>query len=155
MQLTQFTGYSLRVLIFLARMPEPGMATITEIAEFHQISRNHLVKVVNNLANRGFIQTTRGKGGGLQLARPPQTIGLGEVVRFTEPNLDLVECFDPKTNQCGIARGCFLKAALYEARRSFMAVLDKYTLAEVAILPSGLFPAEAQAAPSKPSLEPS
>ncbi len=132
MQLTQFTDYSLRVLIYLARLPEPGMATIAEIAEYHRISRNHLVKVVNNLSNEGFILTTRGKGGGMRLSRPAHTIGLGEVVRLTETNMNLVECFDTKANQCRIVRGCSLKAALYEAKRAFIAVLDKYTLADAA-----------------------
>ncbi|MFM8331560.1 MAG: Rrf2 family transcriptional regulator [Candidatus Methylumidiphilus sp.] len=130
MQLTQFTDFSLRVLIYLARLPEPGHATITEIADFYKISRNHLVKVVNNLGNEGFIQTIRGKGGGLRLGRPAHAIGIGEVVRVTEPNMDLVECFNLKTNQCGIIRNCGLKSPLYEARRAFMAVLDKYTLAD-------------------------
>ncbi len=133
MQLTQFTDFSLRTLIYLARMPEAGQATITEIAEYHKISRTHLVQVVNNLANEGFVLTTRGKGGGLRLARPPHAIGLGEVVRLTEPNMNLVECFDLKTNQCCIVRNCFLKSALYESRQAFMMVLDKYTLADAAI----------------------
>jgi Rrf2 family protein len=132
MQLTQFTDLSLRLLIYLARLPEPGMATISEIAEYYQISRNHLVKVTNNLANQGFIMTTRGKGGGIQLARPAYTIGVGEVVRLTELNMNLVECFDAATNQCRLTRNCFLKATLYEAQRAFMAVLDKYTLADAA-----------------------
>jgi Rrf2 family nitric oxide-sensitive transcriptional repressor len=130
MQLTQFTDYSLRVLIYLARLPPPGLATVPEIAEHHGISRNHLVKVVHNLAQNGFIMTTRGKRGGMQLARPAHTIGVGEVVRLTEPNMNLVECFDVKANQCRIVRGCFLKAALHDARRAFMAVLDRYTLAD-------------------------
>lgn len=132
MQLTQFTDLSLRLLIYLARLPEPGMATIQEIAEYHQISRNHLVKVANSLANQGFIMTTRGKGGGIQLARPAYTIGVGEVVRRTELNMNLVECFDAPTNQCRLIRNCFLKATLYEAQRAFMTVLDKYTLADAA-----------------------
>jgi Rrf2 family nitric oxide-sensitive transcriptional repressor len=140
MQLTQFTDFSLRVLIFLARLPDPGQATISEIAEFHQISRNHLVKVVNNLAGHGFIQTLRGKGGGLRLGRPAHTIGVGEVVRVTETNMDLVECFNAKTNQCCIIKGCALKSQLYEARRAFMLVLDQYTLSDAAAtkLPVGL-----------------
>jgi Rrf2 family nitric oxide-sensitive transcriptional repressor len=134
MQLTQFTDYSLRTLIYLARLPEPDMATISEIAEYYQISRNHLVKVANSLANHGFIMTTRGKGGGIQLARPPHTIGIGEVVRITEPHMNLVECFDLKVNECRIVRGCFLKAILYEARRAFLSAIDKYTLADAASL---------------------
>ena len=132
MQLTQFTDFSCRVLIYLARLPEPGSATISEIAEYHKISRNHLIKVVNNLAGHGFIETTRGKGGGLRLARAPHMISIGEVVRLTETNMNLVECFDLKSNQCRIIRGCGLKSALYEARRAFMTVLDKFTLADVA-----------------------
>ncbi|MGZ5075094.1 MAG: Rrf2 family transcriptional regulator [Methylobacter sp.] len=132
MQLTQFTDLSLRLLIHLARLPEPGMATISEIAEYYDISRNHLMKVTNSLVNQGFIMTTRGKGGGIQLARPAYTIGVGEVVRLTELNMNLVECFDVPNNQCRLTRDCFLKATLYEAQRAFMAVLDKYTLADAA-----------------------
>lgn len=132
MQLTQFTDYSLRVLIYLARLPPPGVATVPEIARYHAISRNHLVKVVHNLAGSGFLLTTRGKGGGMQLARPAGMIGIGEVLRATEPHMNLVECFDPKANQCRIVRGCFLKAILHEGRRSFMSVLDRYTLADAA-----------------------
>jgi Rrf2 family nitric oxide-sensitive transcriptional repressor len=134
MQLTQFTDLSLRLLIYLARLPEPGMATIAEIADYHQISRNHLVKVANSLANQGFIISTRGKGGGIQLARPAYTIGVGDVVRQTEQNMNLVECFDMPNNHCRLIRNCFLKAMLYEAQRAFMAVLDKYTLADAASL---------------------
>lgn len=134
MQLMQFTDFSLRLLIYLARLPAPGMATIAEIADYYQISRNHLVKVANSLANHGFIISTRGKGGGIQLARPANTIGVGDVVRQTEQNMDLVECFDSTSNQCRLIRNCFLKATLYEAQRAFMAVLDKYTLADAASL---------------------
>ena len=134
MQLTQFTDYSLRVLIYLARLPESGQATISEIAGYHKISRNHLVKVVNKLATEGFILTIRGKGGGLRLGRPAHTIGIGEVVRVTEANMDLVECFNMKSNQCCIAKGCALKGHLYEARRAFMRVLDQYTLADAAVM---------------------
>ena len=110
------------------------MATITEIADYHQISRNHLVKVANSLTNQGFIISTRGKGGGIQLARPAFTIGVGDVVRQTEANMNLVECFDTSNNNCLLIRNCFLKASLYEAQRAFMAVLDKYTLADAASL---------------------
>ena len=130
MQLTQFSDFSFRVLIYLARLPEPGTATINEISNYFNVSRHHLVKVVNNLSNQGFILTTRGKGGGLKLGRPAQSIGIGEVFRVVEPNLDLVECFNMKSNQCCIARSCGLKGELFEARRAFMAVLDKYTLAD-------------------------
>lgn len=146
MQLTQFTDFSLRVLIYLARLPEPGQATISEIAEYYAISRNHLVKAVNNLANAGLIQTTRGKGGGIRLGRPAHTISVGDVVRVTEPSMELVECFDIKANQCRIAQGCVLRAQLYEARRAFMLVLDKHNLAEAAAVKPP--PAQTTAKPS-------
>jgi len=132
MQLTSFTDYALRVLIYLARAPEPGLATISEIAGHFQVSRAHLVKVAHKLASAGFVESSRGKGGGMRLARPANAIGIGEVVRVTEPNMNLVECFDGKTNQCIIVRGCQLKAILYESRHAFMATLDKYTLADAA-----------------------
>ncbi len=132
MQLTQFTDYSLRLLIYLARLPEPGMATIAEVADYHQISKNHLIKIVATLTSEGYVMATRGKGGGIQLARPPQSIGLGELVRKTELNMNLVECFDLSTNECRLIRGCFLKGVLYEAQLAFMSVLDKYTLADAA-----------------------
>lgn len=132
MQLTQFTDYSLRVLMYLARLPKPGMATIPEIAEFHRISRNHLVKVVTALTNHGLVMTTRGKGGGIRLGRPAHTIGIGEVIRLTEPHMNLVECFDVKTCECRISRDCQLKAILFEAKQAFMAAVDRYALSDAA-----------------------
>jgi len=107
------------------------MATITDIARTYGISRNHLVKVVHNLAMQGFIITTRGRGGGITLARPAAQINIGDVVRHTEVNFHLVECFDHEHNTCPIAAACFLKGALYEAQKAFISVLDRYTLADV------------------------
>lgn len=130
MQLTLYTDYSLRVLLYLG-LNTRRIAVITDIAESYGISRNHLVKVVHNLATQGFIHTTRGRGGGLMLARLPDEINIGDVVRHTEMSFDLVECFDQVRNTCPIAAACFLKNALYEAQRAFMAVLDRYTLADV------------------------
>jgi len=130
MQLTLYTDYSLRVLLYLGLNPR-RMATITDIAQSYGISRNHLVKVVHNLAMQGFINTTRGRGGGITLARPAAEINIGDVVRHTEVNFHLVECFDRERNTCPIAVACFLKSALYEAQGAFMAVLDRYTLADV------------------------
>lgn len=132
MQLTQFTDYSLRLLIYLARLPEPGITTIAEVAEFHQVSRNHLIKVAATLANEGYIVSSRGKGGGISLAKLPQAINLGDLVRKTELNMNLVECFDMPNNQCRLTRGCVLKGVLQEAQSAFMAVLDRYTLADAA-----------------------
>jgi Rrf2 family nitric oxide-sensitive transcriptional repressor len=131
MQLTQYTDYSLRVLIYLTRFENRG-ATIGEIAEYFRISRNHLMKVVTGLASAGFVATTRGKGGGLQLGRPAHTIMVGEVVRAMESDLNLVECFNMATDRCIITRGCALKAVLHEARRDFLKVLDRYTIADAA-----------------------
>lgn len=129
MQLTQYTDYSLRVLIYLSQKAEGELATITEIADFYGISRNHLVKVVHSLSQNGFIQTTRGKYGGMRLARPADKIGIGEVVRKTEPNLDIAECFNSKNKSCVISPVCALKSILDGARTSFMHTLDRYTIA--------------------------
>jgi len=130
MQLTLYSDYSLRVLIYLG-LKGSELATITEIATRYDISRNHLVKVVHNLANQGFIVTIRGKGGGMRLARAPQEINIGEVVRMTEMNFTVVECFDPANCRCPITPVCRLKGILHDALERFLGVLDQYTLEEV------------------------
>jgi len=130
MQLTLYTDYSLRVLLYLALNPD-RRCTISEISEAYGVSRNHLVKVVHNLAKDGWITTTRGKSGGMMLALPPEQIRLGAVVRQTEPHMNLLECFDKETNTCPIIDACALKRLLYQARRYFMQVLDDHTLADV------------------------
>ncbi len=130
MQLTLYTDYSLRVLVYLGLKGEQ-LSTISEIARHYGISRNHLVKVVHNLASHGFIQTSRGKGGGMRLARPPEEINIGEVVRHTEGSFNLVECFDVAGSGCPITPICKLKGALHRAMRGFMSVLDSYVLADV------------------------
>jgi Rrf2 family nitric oxide-sensitive transcriptional repressor len=130
MQLTQYTDYSLRVLIYLS-LHDKQLATINEIANSYGISRNHLGKVVHNLANSGYISTTRGKGGGMRLSQAPGKINLGEVVRNTEGRFDLAECFDSLHNTCSIASCCQLKDVFWEARCAFLAVLDRYTLADI------------------------
>lgn len=130
MQLTQYTDYSLRVLIYLGQKKQGELATITEIADFYGISRNHLVKVVHNLATTGFIKTLRGKYGGMQLARPAAEIGIGEVVRKTEPNFDIAECFNIINHSCVISNICSLKTILDEARSKFIQTLDRYTIAD-------------------------
>jgi len=129
MQLTQYTDYSLRVLIYLSQKKTGELATISEIAEFYGISRNHLVKVVHNLATYGFIHTMRGKNGGMCLARPADEINIGEVVRQTEPNFDIAECFNKESNTCVISPICALKSILGDARTSFIQTLDRYTIA--------------------------
>jgi Rrf2 family nitric oxide-sensitive transcriptional repressor len=130
-RLTIYTDYSFRVLIYLASKPDVTV-TITEITEFYNISRNHLVKVVHNLGIHEFITTSRGKNGGIKLARPASEILLSDVIKKTEPDMDLLECFDPKTDNCMISPTCRLKAMLYEGRSAFMAVLEQNTLADAA-----------------------
>jgi len=132
MQLTLYTDYSLRVLVYLG-LKDEGLSTITEISDNYEISRNHLVKVVHNLSNNGFIHTVRGKGGGMRLAFKPDEINIGTVVRATENNFNIVECFDSESSSCPITSVCALKGALKEASRNFIGVLDRYTLADVLV----------------------
>lgn len=129
MRLTMYTDYSLRVLLYLA-YKQDRLVTISEMSDFYNISRNHLVKVVHNLGLCGYITTIRGKHGGLRLARPAEEIVIGEVVRKTEPDLDLLECFNPVTDKCVISPTCSLKSALLDARTGFLSILDRYTLAD-------------------------
>ncbi len=130
MQLTLYSDYSLRVLIYLGAHPG-HRATISEIAQSYGISRNHLVKVVHNLANLGFIDTVRGRSGGMILALVPELINIGNVVRKTEPDFDIVECFNEATNTCPISPSCALIKVLKIARNRFIETLDEYTLADV------------------------
>lgn len=133
MQLTLYTDYSLRVLLYLALKPPGELATVSEIADSYGVSRNHLVKVVHNLATLGFIESVRGKGGGLRLAIDPARVTIAEVASHTEPNFDLVECFRRDgSNSCPITPVCRLKAMLEEARQRFFEVLAGYTLADAA-----------------------
>ena len=129
MRLTLYTDYSLRVLFYLAQKNDE-MVTITELADFYKISRNHLVKVVHNLGIRGYIHTTRGKNGGLMLARPASEIVIGDVVRNMEPDFELLECFNIATDQCAITHFCALKSVLIHARNDFLSTLDRYTIAD-------------------------
>ena len=130
MQLTQYTDYSLRVLIYLSLKKPDELGTITDISEFYGISRNHLVKVVHNLATHGYIVTLRGKRGGMRLSRPASDISIGEVVRLTEPNFDIAECVNKQTNRCVITPMCTLKNILGQARTQFIQELDRYSIAD-------------------------
>ena len=130
MRLTLYTDYSLRVLIYLTQSGE-RLVTITELADFYKISRNHLVKVVHELGIAGYITTSRGKHGGIRLAHPANKIMIGEVVRKTEPDFDLLECLNPKVDQCVITNACKLKSVLRKARDNFLDQLDQYTLADL------------------------
>ena len=128
MELSQFTDYSLRALIY-AGSKSGKLCTVPEVASAFSISQNHLVKVVNNLAKLEYVLTQRGRNGGFQLARAPKEINIGELVRQTE-NLNLVECFDEIRNTCPIRDACVLKRVLHEAQSAFIDVLDTYTLAD-------------------------
>jgi Rrf2 family transcriptional regulator, nitric oxide-sensitive transcriptional repressor len=130
MQLTYYTDYSLRVLMYLA-VHRGRLVNIAEIAERYGVSRNHLVKVVHNLARGGFIKSYRGKGGGIELARDPTQINIGEVVRYTEGPPKPVECFDVERNRCVITNVCGLAEVVLEACNNFFATFDRYTLADL------------------------
>lgn len=130
MHLTRYTDYSLRVLLYLGSNPGERV-TIGQITEYFDISRNHLVKVVHNLGQLGFIHTIRGKSGGMTLAMQPKEINLAHIIRKIEPHMNLLECFDDQTNTCPITMQCGLKSILFQARRGFMDVLNDYTLEDL------------------------
>jgi Rrf2 family transcriptional regulator, nitric oxide-sensitive transcriptional repressor len=129
MRLTTYTDYTLRVLIRLSVRPH-HLTTIADIAQSYGISENHLTKVVHQLGIAGYIETVRGRNGGIRLIKEPREINVGEIVRRTEPDLDLVPCFNA-SGACVIERACILKGALDEALDAFLAVLDRYTLADL------------------------
>jgi Rrf2 family nitric oxide-sensitive transcriptional repressor len=130
MQLTVYSDYALRVLMYLA-VHEARLVTIAEMAAAYDISKNHLMKIVHQLGQAGFIETVRGRGGGLRLAQSPATLPLGQIVRRMEPHFNMVECFDPTTNHCPITPVCGLTPVLVEARDAFLSVLDRYTLVDL------------------------
>ncbi len=130
MRLAEYTDYSLRVLMYCAAHPEE-LVTIGELAERHGLSKNHLMKVVNDLARQGLLETTRGRGGGLRLLRPAATIRIGDVVRAAETDFRLVECFDAGVDSCTLSANCRLKSVFGNALRAFFAELDGATLADL------------------------
>lgn len=129
MRLSTFTDYNLRVLMYLGIYPD-RLATIPEIAEAHRISENHLTKVVHQLGRRGYVKTVRGKGGGVRLAMNPKEIVLGEVIRQTEGDIQMAECF-AENSTCRVQRACRLQGILVEALEAMFQVLDAYTLADL------------------------
>jgi Rrf2 family nitric oxide-sensitive transcriptional repressor len=131
MRLTVYTDYALRLLIYAALKPD-GLVNIAEVAEAYGISRNHLTKVVHQLGVAGYIVTVRGKGGGLRLGRPAETMRVGDIVRHTEPDLALTPCLGSFEAHCPIVPACLLKPALEEACDAFLRVLDGYTIADLA-----------------------
>ncbi|MCG8692022.1 MAG: Rrf2 family transcriptional regulator [Minwuiales bacterium] len=137
MRLTMYSDYAMRVLMYLA-LRRPELCTIQEIADAYGISKNHLMKVAYQLGLSGWIETVRGRGGGLRLARDPAEVRLGDVVRVTEEDFRLVECFDPDSDTCRITPACRLQGVLREAGRAFIDVLDGYTLADLVDRPRAL-----------------
>lgn len=129
MRLSTFSDYNLRVLMYLGIHPD-RLATIPEIAEAHKISENHLTKVVHQLGRRGYVETVRGKGGGVRLARSPKEIVLGDVIRQSEGDILMAECFADES-ACRIQRACRLQGILVEALAAMFLVLDAYTLADL------------------------
>jgi len=136
MQLTHYTDYSLRVLIYLSLQENEQRVTITNIAEHFKIPRNHLVKVVHKLGLLNYISTTRGKNGGICLQMAAQEIRIGDVVRNMEARLEVVDCNSP--SPCPIKPNCQLKSILNQAGEAFLNVLDEYTIADLQQKPEQL-----------------
>ncbi len=130
MRLTDYTDYTLRVLIYCASNPD-RLVTISEIADAYAISRNHLMKIVHELGRQGVLETVRGRRGGLRLLRAPSEITVGEIVRKAEGDFAMVECFDRRTNTCRLTPHCTFKRVLSRALEAYFAVLDEVTLEEV------------------------
>lgn len=130
MRLTIYTDYSLRTLIYLGVRGD-RLTPVGEIAKAYGISKNHLLKVANHLAAGGYVEAVRGSGGGIRLARPAADINIGQVVRHTETDMTLVECFCPGENGCRIETACLLRSILRNALRAFLGVLDRYSLSDL------------------------
>jgi Rrf2 family nitric oxide-sensitive transcriptional repressor len=129
MRLTTYTDYTLRVLIRLALRPR-DLTTIADIADSYGISENHLTKVAHRLGVAGYIETVRGRNGGIRLLKRPDDINIGAIIRRMEPDFELVPCFTA-SNACAIDPACVLRGALADARDAFLAALERYTLADL------------------------
>jgi len=130
MQLTRHTDYALRILLHLAAN-QNQLTSVTELAQFYDISRNHLVKIVQGLVEHGFVNTVRGRNGGMQLAKPSNAISIGRVVRLMENHFNLVECFDSTHNTCSLDGACRLKGILQRATETFLQTLEHISLADI------------------------
>ncbi|HTN62802.1 MAG TPA: Rrf2 family transcriptional regulator [Devosia sp.] len=136
MRLTQFTDYALRLLIYAAMHPD-RLVTIEEAAVAYEISRSHLMKVANLLTREGFLKAVRGRSGGLTLGQPAKKIILGQVVRATEPDFAMLECFGTADQTCCLSPECHLRGILAGALDVFMAEMDRHTLADLVAHPAG------------------
>jgi Rrf2 family nitric oxide-sensitive transcriptional repressor len=130
MRMTLHTDYSLRMLAYAATRLD-GACTVNDVAEAYGLSRNHLLKVAQTLRKLGFIETTRGRAGGIRMAMAPDQINIGALVRATEEDFSLVECMQAQGGGCVISPVCKLRGMLSEALTAYLAVLDKYTLADI------------------------
>jgi len=137
MRMTAYTDYALRVLIHAAAK-SPRLVTINEAANAFRLSKNHLMKIINDLAKAGYLATVRGRNGGFTLARPADEICVGEVIRFAERDSVLVECFDPKNNRCVITPACRLQYDLYEAQEAFYERLNQRSVADLFETPAAV-----------------
>lgn len=131
MKLTSYTNYALRSLQ-LAALHAPHLVRVEDVANIHQLSKPHIVKIVHELGKAGYVETVRGRNGGFRLAQHAHTIVIGDVVRITEGPLDVVECFNTETNTCPLIGICKLSRAMMRATDAFMAVLDDLTVADIA-----------------------
>ncbi|PLT34931.1 Rrf2 family transcriptional regulator [Bacillus sp. V5-8f] len=131
MRLTTYSDYSLRVLLYLASQKNERLVNIKEIAEVYDISKNHLMKIIYNQGKMGYIETVRGRNGGIRLAKRPSEINIGEIIRKTEEDFYIVECFEQGHNNCVISPVCSLKHVFNKALDAFLKVLDDYTLEDI------------------------
>ena len=131
LRLTIYTDYALRLMMYLA-VKDGELATIADISDSYEISKAHLMKVAHQLGVAGYIETVRGRQGGLRLAKPAKAIKLGEIVRHTEPDMAVMACLKPIDAPCVIKRCCVLRGALEKAGLAFLEVLDRYTLSDLA-----------------------
>jgi Rrf2 family nitric oxide-sensitive transcriptional repressor len=131
MRLSDYTDYTLRVLMYCAANPD-RLVTIAEISDRHRVSKNHLMKIVSDLGRQGLVETTRGRGGGLRLLKAASEIRVGDVVRSSETDFRLVECFDASTDTCTLTPTCRLRKVLRNALAAYFAELDGVTLADIA-----------------------
>jgi Rrf2 family transcriptional regulator, nitric oxide-sensitive transcriptional repressor len=153
MRLTVYTDYALRMLMYLA-LKDDGLATIEEIARSYGISKNHLMKVAHQLGVAGYVETLRGRHGGLRLGKPAKAIGIGDVIRHTEPDMAIVMCFEPVNAGCAVLPYCVLRKALERARAAFLEALDEYTLRDL-VKPRASLQTMLSIAPVKPARGPS
>jgi len=131
MRLTSYSNYALRAMQ-LAALRAPALVRVDDVVKVHGLARPHIVKIVHELGKAGYLETQRGRGGGFRLARAPEAITVGEVVRLTEGPIELVECFNSETNTCPLIGICKLSQAFGRATRAFLDVLDGVTIADIA-----------------------